>query len=226
MDTVILAGGRGSRLTGLVPEFHKPLVPINGSPLVAQAVEHGLKQGGLAIVVTAPGNTELVHQALPDHRKIRLVVQRHPDGPGAALLLGLEAASSDRVMVLMADNLMSSEDVLSVARQGEESCAVAVRVVPMEDAMRFTRIVGTHTYEGDALHDDERGETYSCVWVGPLVIDRKKAVSVLKNADSPSDGRELKIGPFLPKIAPDFVTVDVESCFDVGAPAALKEHTQ
>ncbi len=226
MDTVILAGGRGSRLTGLVPEFHKPLVPINGSPLVAQAVEHALRQGGLAIVVTAPGNTQLVHEALPDHRKIRIVVQRHPDGPGSALLLGLEAASSDRVMVLMADNLMSPEDVSAVAEQADLSCAVAVRSVPIEEAMRFTRIVGAKAYEGDALHDDEKGNTRSLVWVGPIVVDRVKATSVLTHADSPNDGRELKIGPFLPKIAPNFTTVDVDSCFDVGAPAALKEHTQ
>jgi len=225
MDTVILAGGRGSRLSQIVPEFYKPLVKVNGKALVAQAAEHALATtDGNIVVVAAPQNAQALDAALPSDRRIQIVVQRSPNGPGSALLLGLEAVRSEFAMVLLADNLMTRGDVTSVANIGQyrDACAVAVRDVDAEEAMRFTRVLpdGT-TREAEPLREDELQNGKICVWVGPLVVDTRKGIDVLSAAGEA--GGEYKIGPWIPAIAPNFGVVSVSSCWDVGVPDAFDQ---
>ena len=42
---LILAGGFGTRLSGLVNKVPKPLAPINGVPLLKIQIDHWVKQG-------------------------------------------------------------------------------------------------------------------------------------------------------------------------------------
>lgn len=222
MDAVILAGGRGSRLGDLVPEFYKPLVKVNGKALVVQAVEHACSAvDGKIVIVVAPQNAVAIDQAVPRGARISMVVQREANGPGEALLRGLEAVVADTAMVLLADNLMTRQDVLAVADPGVT--AVAVREVPLAEAERFTRVMedGT-TREAEILREDEIQYDTALVWVGPLVVETQKARDVLAAAGKA--GGEYKIGPWIPSIAPDFELVHVESCWDVGVPDALKAH--
>ena len=40
METIILAGGFGTRLRGVVADVPKPMAPINGQPFLALLLQH------------------------------------------------------------------------------------------------------------------------------------------------------------------------------------------
>ena len=64
MDLIILAAGRNERLHGTVPAFMKPLLLVDGQPLIVRLVREALDAGvletydevGRVIVVAAPQN--------------------------------------------------------------------------------------------------------------------------------------------------------------------------
>lgn len=201
MDAVILAGGRGSRMFALVPEYHKPLLQVDGVPLVCRAVDLAHAAGvSTPVVVVAPQNAEAIENALGE-RHAALIVQRRPKGPGHALALGLQVYArpkpSDRVLLLLADNLSTDVDVAAVA---EHPTAVGVREIPRADAERFTR------YESnvDAWVEKEPltspGPDVTC-WIGPVVGDRERMTEAVWRARlmhiNDNDGRETLIGPYL-----------------------------
>ena len=40
MKIVILAGGKGSRFSGLTSSIPKPLINVNGKPIITRIIEH------------------------------------------------------------------------------------------------------------------------------------------------------------------------------------------
>ena len=45
MKVVILSGGKGSRLTGIAEPVPKPLININGKPIITRIIEHYCNYG-------------------------------------------------------------------------------------------------------------------------------------------------------------------------------------
>lgn len=218
MDTVILAAGRGDRLSGITPPFHKPLLVINGQPLVKQAVERGVQAAaGYVTVVVAPENAAPISAVLGD-RNVRMVVQRTPTGPGNALCLGLLLCRPGRVLVLMGDNITSFDDIKRCVDAGGYS--IGVQAVTAEEALRFTwrdQHGAWREKEAPTDADADPGSGMFTAWVGPLVIDRDAALTVYR------DYYASDIGPHLNDLRPDTASVTLVpvSTLDIGVPEAL-----
>ena len=52
MKTVIMAGGRGTRISELFPDIPKPMIPICGKPVLEWEIENLRDQGFSDIIVT------------------------------------------------------------------------------------------------------------------------------------------------------------------------------
>jgi UTP-glucose-1-phosphate uridylyltransferase len=234
VDAVILAGGRGSRMFGATPEYYKPLLRVDGTPLVVSAVRLALAAGVVQpVVVVAPQNAEAIANVL-DTEKATLIVQREPLGPGHALLLGLtvtphvNAGASTRVLVLLSDNIMSIEDVKAVTAH---DAAVGIRRVEHADAARFTRFENNRWVEKTPLPntEDDDPAPVPC-WVGPFVAPRYSLVRTLSGLlerHDPEAG-EVAIGPHLnqllgvlPGQQPQLVSVNAH---DVGTIEAFYQY--
>lgn len=219
LDAVVLAGGRSDRLAGIIPPHHKPFLVIGGQSLVGAAIHHAFAQRARRIiVVTCPEIAQplagLVDTFDPLVRG-RVVLTTSNTGVGPALWHGARLAEQQRLLVLMADNVMSDEDVDLVCR---EEYAVGTRLVPTLDAYRFTRWVRGRWVEDKITTAD--GDLTQ-IWCGPLVLNRE---CVLRFADTAPGG---KIGPSLDRFVPgdcDFVRVPVEVT-DVGTPEELTKMT-
>jgi CTP:molybdopterin cytidylyltransferase MocA len=228
---VILAAGRGARVGELAPPFHKPLLPIDGVPLVCRSYDLARSAGVTQpVVVVAPENAAAIDAALGPNRNAMLVVQRQPYGPGYALLLGLQAhpriIMDDRVLVLLSDNVSTVDDVADVAAH---ATAVGVKEFNRDDALRFTWLVDDTWIEDKTRRPrlNRTAETVTC-WVGPFIGWRPKMQSVLRNLlrDFDPNVEELLIGPYLDLFMVDEknVTVPVSS-YDVGTVDAYREAT-
>jgi MobA-like NTP transferase domain len=200
MDAIILAGGRGTRVMELAPEFHKPLLPVNGIPMVTLAVDLAIRAGVTCpVVVAAPANAEAICGAL-DGRPALVVIQRQPLGAGHALLLGLQASprpfvDCDRVLVLLSDNVSTDEDVSKVAAH---PTAVGIQYIAREHAFRFARLDDDGRWvEKEPLSLD--GHAVAC-WVGPFIGWRTNMTRVLAEAVAErKPNEEVYVGPHLGK---------------------------
>jgi bifunctional UDP-N-acetylglucosamine pyrophosphorylase/glucosamine-1-phosphate N-acetyltransferase len=117
MQAVILAAGRGTRMQQLTRDIPKPMLPIGGRPLLAHKIEmlpsfidH------VIIVIGHLGHLVIDHFGSSyDSRSITYVYQHALDGTGKAIHCA-EDVLGDTFLVLMGDDLYSTDDLISLAR--------------------------------------------------------------------------------------------------------------
>jgi bifunctional N-acetylglucosamine-1-phosphate-uridyltransferase/glucosamine-1-phosphate-acetyltransferase GlmU-like protein len=227
MDAVILAAGRGQRLAGHATPFFKPLLEINGKPLIVHAVEYAHIAGAQKVViVVSPQNRRMMESLFHTFDFIELVDQETPQGPGHALLVGLTRVTSKRAIALMSDNILTPDQVELFGMAAIRDL-VGVTSVDEGQAARFTRLVrlanGTYEFrEGGGVAPDEAGPNgLVTVWCGPLAFDAARMRAALASHLGESDG-ELKIGPYLGEAMRSPSAFPITS-MDVGVPDAYKE---
>lgn len=212
LNAVVLAGGKSERLAGIVPPYHKPFLVINGRALVVAAVEDALDAGAYRVVVVATGENALPVSQLVGHiPQVRIILAA--GGPGRALRAGLEMCQTQRVLVLMSDNVHGPGDV---GRVCDTQFGIGVRDMSHTDARRFTRRVGGRWVEGDAASEPGHAVGGVTVWCGPLVIDRDYGLLALTDSE--------KIGSQLGDLAPAFELIPV-STVDAGTPDVVRQLT-
>lgn len=185
-DAVILAAGRGERLSdnGIAAPYLKPLLPVNGRPLVRNAVQVAHQATSRTpVVVVAPENALPIAQVLHG-LPATLVVQRAATGPGDALLLAMQLVTADNVLVLMSDNVLSAVDVQRVLAPGVHRASVGVRSIAAPEAERFTyRVPTPFPCWVEKVPVDATTTVVDDVvcWVGPLVLPSNAVRAVLKS---------------------------------------------
>ena len=204
MDCILLAAGRGARLRGVVPQYHKPLLVVDGQSLIVSAIKQA-KVAGIhrVIVVVAPENTMPVTALLNDAGLVDantfIIVQPTAYGPGDAFLYASELVRSERVLLLMADNMFGPNDIKTVMGLRRDVVIGVQTIAEPEIAVRFTRITPNGTYEGPEIDDSQRyDESGFRVWLGPLVVNNEKLRNTLGHVVyDAQQNEELKIGPYL-----------------------------
>jgi NDP-sugar pyrophosphorylase family protein len=139
-DAVVVAAGVGSRLRPLTDRWPKPVLPIDGRPVIATLLRE-LAAAGVerATVVTghlAEQVERLVRDGFP--LEVRFVRQPSPDGSADAVRLGLERTPS---LVVAADTVFTPGDVAAFSQAfaaSEAAGAIAVRRDPAPDPPQRT----------------------------------------------------------------------------------------
>ena len=231
MDAVILAAGSGSRMGRMTAPFHKPVLEVNGTPLVQQAVKLALDAGvTVPVVVVAPQNADAISDAI-GNLPVTLIVQRVARGPADALRIGLQVTTdrvtAHRVLVLLSDNVMTMADVNNVSDPWNVT-AVGVRRIPRAEAVRYTRWEDGRWVEKVPFGDPD-GPPAEC-WVGPFVGWRSHMETTLPFIceQALNDGHEALIGPHLRKFMryPDTCVRVLVSSYDVGTQEAYLRATR
>jgi CTP:molybdopterin cytidylyltransferase MocA len=221
MDAVILAAGRGERLGGITPPYFKPLLVVNGKPLILQAVRLAHEAvDGVVTVMVAPENALPICQVLehqPGLGGVRVVVQRTNLGPGATLRTALSLSEAPENLVLLADNVLTQRDVKEVAQYPAEN-VVGTTMIPAHDAERFTRRE-IHNKWVEKTPVSNTLDDAEC-WVGPIKVDTNEMESAIDRWMAQGHKTEVPIGPLFNDLT-DVRTVNVSS-IDIGVPEALK----
>ena len=114
MKAVVAAAGRGKRLMPLTADIPKPLIPIQGTPLLEYLLR-GLCWAGVSeAVVVVRYLGEKVRQAFGDGSQLGIELtyawQAGPDGTGSALLAAESLVGEEPFMLLWGDVLMDPEN--------------------------------------------------------------------------------------------------------------------
>lgn len=219
MDAVVLAAGRNDRLKGYVPAYMKPLILINGEPLILTLVQD-LRDvlGGSVVVVVAPQNAEHivdVMSARMDLKDVHFTIQPRATGPAGALSAGMRLVQDGGVMIVCADNVIPKQDIRNAANEYKvtQKTTVVTRQIPAEEARRFTRVTNEGAVEGAAFQVGEKDLTYYQCWVGPVVFHAWDLRAAL-------DEREATlISPLIDSCTP--LKLVAGNTTDIGVPEAL-----
>ena len=237
MECIILAAGKNERLQGMVAPYHKPLIVVNGKPLIVQLIEDCIPRFSSIILVLAPQNAVAVCSILTATKlldQVHVVIQPDARGPGEALARGLRLVKTLQVMILCGDNIVGADaldSVLDAAKSGASSIYFGARAVyDREKAKNFTRLTPV-TYkfeEGSTISYGAGGngrETHIC-WIGPLVINSLAGHEVFSGLSTKFVGLgEIKIGSHLNALHAQPVPVYVK-CYDIGLPEAVAERSK
>lgn len=158
---MILAGGTGSRLNPLTRITNKHLLPIYDRPMVCYSIE-ALVKAGVHDVMLVTGGThagEFFRLLGDGHeygiRRLFYAYQERPGGIAEALGLARQFAETDKVLVMLADNVfertirpaveafINQQDGARIllARLDDASHLRHLGVAQFDDGRRVTRIV-------------------------------------------------------------------------------------
>jgi NDP-sugar pyrophosphorylase family protein len=130
MKILIMCGGKGKRLAPLTESVPKPLLPVNGKPLIAIKIEHYLNSGFKEFVVCTGYKGNLIKEALdPYNAKARFYFS--DAGVEAGILTRLYEASDwygDNVIMTYGDTF-ADIDLKKLTRTHKESDNLATLVV-------------------------------------------------------------------------------------------------
>lgn len=207
-----------------MPQYFKPMLVVDGQPLIVSAIKAARAAGSRrVVVVVAPENAQPIAHLLSDagviDHNLYIIVQVAPYGPGDAYILACNLITENEVLLLMADNCFGPNDVTNVAR-GRGPVVIGTKSIRDRDiAVKFTRVTSERTYEGPEINDAQRwsaGEEFRC-WVGPVKVDAKGLFEAIVGAIDPDRVghlHEVKIGPHLGEVG-NIVTVPCTT-HDVG----------
>jgi len=107
MKTIIMAGGRGTRISELFPDIPKPLIKIANKPILEWEIESLVKQGFSDIIITV----SYLHEKIEEYfgtgerwgAKIEYFVEDQPLGNAGALFKLREELGNEPFLLLNAD---------------------------------------------------------------------------------------------------------------------------
>lgn len=143
IDSVILAGGLGTRLAEALPGRQKVLAPVAGKPFLARLIDLVRSAGGRRIIVAlghkAGQVTDWLAAGAWGDLEIAPSVEPAALGTGGALRFAFDSDSlrSDDVLVLNGDSFADADLGALVAFHRARRAAVSLLLVPVAEAARY-----------------------------------------------------------------------------------------
>ena len=134
---VVIAAGLGTRLRPLTERYAKPVLPIDGVPVIALLLRELADAGCPRVTVVVGHLGGQVRQLLGDGNgfgvELRYAEQPEPDGSADAVR---QAGEGPPYLVLAADTRFPPGSIASVARRALPAGAIAVRRRPARTPLR------------------------------------------------------------------------------------------
>lgn len=158
MDSIILAGGLGTRLKDLFPDIPKCLVKIDGTPFIDLLIKQLEKETCLSKIVLALGyRADQVISHVKDRfpsLSIEFSVEASPLGTGGALKRALPLTDSKHILVLNGDSYLNLPLEKMLQEHIKRRADITIASTMAENSCRFGTL--TLSQEGQVLQFNEK----------------------------------------------------------------------
>lgn len=187
ISCIILAAGENARLKDIVAPYNKPLILVNGLPLIRHALNHAEDDWGVhysdITIVASPLNIYNLTQLSPNG--VNWVIQPKPAGPVDAINRALPMCNHPAVLILCADNTFTRADdtptnLAHMMRVPNTVGVIATRRLPTAEASRFTRLK-VERGRARVCTPEEKHEGGVVCWIGPLGLNRDRMRRTIAN---------------------------------------------
>jgi len=230
-DAIILAAGSNERLKGIVPSYYKPLILVDGEPLIKRIVRQVKHwRPGRIVVVASPYNIQAIVDVLEDggSSDLQYVIQPTPTGPINAVYRGVLACSAPAVNIICGDNIISHDDFEGLHRKFQKLMADQNDML-LETALAwgFTNLYEEAATRFTVYDEDTKAfidkppspELYAVerkvpAWIGPILI---------QGPTNLWDGSRKTFAEVFNEIPPKNRTTFMSHAVDIGVPSALND---
>jgi NDP-sugar pyrophosphorylase family protein len=194
---IVLAGGRGERLRPYTDDRPKPMVEVNGIPVIAYLLGWLAKYGVTQIVLSCGYRWEALQSALGTGRQwgleIHYAVEPERLGRGGGIRFAMQSAGLDRsggapVVVTNGDNLLDFDlnamlDQHTAASAGPAAAMVTLALVPLVSARGIVDTDG----QGRVTGFQEKPELPYWINAGVYVLNPRVAHLLPAKGDHEAD---------------------------------------
>lgn len=131
---IVLAAGRGTRMGSLTEDLPKPMLPVQGRPMLEHVIR-GLQSVGLREILLVVGyRRELVEEHFRGFDGVRFVTQEVVEGTGRAVQLGRDFVDDDSFLLTYGDILTPAANYRGICEMlAARDAAAAIGVRHVDD---------------------------------------------------------------------------------------------
>ena len=176
METIILAGGLGTRLQTVVSDLPKSMAMINGKPFLEYLLNYLSGQGVTKIIFSVGFRKESIISHIGNQYKnipVEYVAEEEPLGTGGAIRYAFSLVQGNSAFVFNGDSMFRI-DLNAMATQHEEKQAdISIALRYLDDTERFGSVKIDHLRQvtGFTEKGDDSGPGY--INGGIYLIDKK-----------------------------------------------------
>lgn len=196
MKGIILAGGTGTRLYPITLAISKQLMPVYDKPMIyyplATLLSAGIRE---ILIITNPQDRSLFKQVLGDGSQLgctfAYAVQEAPRGLADAFLIGESFIGSDKVALILGDNIFYGSGLESLLQQNSDPEGGIIYGYHVQDPERYG--VVAFDASGKVISIEEKPENPKSNYAIPGIYFYDNQVVRIAKGIRPSSRGELEI---------------------------------
>ena len=144
MQAIILAGGIGTRLSGLLKGLPKPMVSINGKPFLSILMKKLINEGVSSLILSVGYRNEKIKRYFGNSYKsvpIYYSVEETPLGTGGAIKKSLEYVSDDTILIFNGDSFFDIDINNFFTFHKEHFCDISIAIKKTKQTDRYGTVV-------------------------------------------------------------------------------------
>jgi NDP-sugar pyrophosphorylase family protein len=169
MQAVILAAGRGKRMLHLTDNIPKPMLKINGKPLLEHKLETLPKEIDEVVIVIGYRGEHIMDYFGHEFKgkKIKYIFQKNNNGTGGALHLA-KGMLNDKFLVMNGDDLYHKQDLKKMFKHN-----FAILGYKVDDPRRYGAIKTDKRGNMIEVIEFPKDAKYKLVNTGAFVLNKK-----------------------------------------------------
>lgn len=156
METIILAGGKGTRLREVIAGIPKPMAPVNGKPFLWY-IFNWLKNYTVekAIISVGTGSEKIIEYLGDSFNRIpvRYAFEEKPLGTGGAIRFALQETKDDNILILNGDTYFPIDLNRFFLFHKRNKSQFSVALKPMKN---FSRYGSVECFKNNILRFNEK----------------------------------------------------------------------